>query len=52
MRFFKVPFLSVIYLKRGGNKVWVLGQGGTCKPAPNGANDLKFCMQGAFVGYY
>ena len=51
MRFFKAPFLSVIYSKRGGSKVWVLRQG-TCNPAPNGPNDLKFCMQGAFVGYY
>ena len=37
---------------KGGSKVWVLGQGGACNSAPNGPNDLQFCMQGAFVGYF
>ena len=35
---------------KGGSKVWVLGQGGAFNSAPNGANDLKFCMQGGFWG--
>ena len=35
-----------------GSKVLVLGQGGACNSAPKGPNDLKFCMQGAFVCYY
>ena len=38
--------------EKGGSKVRVLGQGGTCNSVPNGPNDLKFCMQGAFVCYY
>ena len=37
---------------KGGSKVRVLGQGGACNSVPNGPNDLKFCMQGAFVCYY
>ena len=37
---------------RGGSKVWFFGQGGACYSASNGQNDLKFCMLGAFVGYY
>ena len=39
-------------IKKGGSKVRVLGQEGACNSAPNGPNDLKFCMQGAFVCYY
>ena len=38
--------------EKGGSKVRVLGQGGACNSVPNGPNDLKFCMQGAFVCYY
>ena len=37
---------------KGGSKVRVLGQGGACNSVPCGPNDLKFCMQGAFVCYY
>ena len=37
---------------KGGSKVHVIRQGGVCSSAPNGPNDLKICMQGAFVGYY
>ena len=37
---------------KGGSKVRVFGQGGACNSAPKGPNDLKFCMQGAFVCYY
>ena len=41
-----------IFLTKGGSKVRVLRQGGACNSAPKGPNDLKFCMQGAFVCYY
>ena len=41
-----------IHFLKGGSKVQFLGQGGACNSAPNGPNDLKFCMQGAFVCYY
>ena len=37
---------------KGGSKVLFLGQGGACYSVPNGPNDLKFCIHGAFVGYY
>ena len=30
--------------EKGGSKVRVLGQEGACNSAPNGPNDLKFCM--------
>ena len=42
----------MLIMKRGGSKDRFLGQGGACNSAPNGPNDLKFCIQGAFVGYY
>ena len=40
------------FFQKGGSKVCFLGQGGVCNSAPKGPNDLKFCMQGAFVCYY
>ena len=39
-------------LKEKGGGVWFLGQGGACNSFPKGPNDLKFCMQGTFAGYY
>ena len=39
-------------VKKGGSKVRVLRQGGACNSVTNGPNNLKFCMQGAFVCYY
>ena len=45
-------FGNWMILKKGGSKVRVLGQEGACNSAPNGPNNLKFCMQGAFVCYY
>ena len=36
---------------KGGAKVQVLGHGGGCNSAPNEPNDLKFCIQEAFLGY-
>ena len=47
--YFSLRFF-ILYHKKGGSKVQVLGQGGACNSAHNGPNDLKFCMQGAFVG--
>ena len=38
--------------KMGGRKVRFLGEGGACNSVPNRPNDLKFCIQGAYVGYY
>ena len=49
--FFLILVVNSKYIK-GGSKVRVLGQGGACNSAPKGPNDLKFCMQGAFVCYY
>ena len=43
---------TIPFKQKGGSKVRVLGQGGACNSVPNGPNDLKFCMQGAFVCYY
>ena len=43
---------SVPVLRKRGCKVQFLGQGCACNSAPNGPNKLKFCIQGAFVGYY
>ena len=46
-------WLEIIYIFwKGGSKVQVLGQGDAFNSAPNGLNDLKFCMVGAFMGYY
>ena len=48
-------FISLLFhlsIEKGGSKVWVLRQGDACNSAPKWPNDLKFCMQGAFVGYY
>ena len=36
---------------KGGEQSPDSRTGGCCKMAPNGRNDLKFCMQGSFVGY-
>ena len=38
--------------EKGWSKVQVLGQRGVCNSGPNGPNELKFCMQGDFVGYF
>ena len=46
-----LEYLSLFFIK-GGMKVHVLEQGGVCNSAPNGPNDVKICLQGAFVGYY
>ena len=55
----KIWLLFLLYLVffgkfglKGGEQSPVLGQGGACNSVPNGPNDLKFCMQGAFVCYY
>ena len=34
---------------KGGQQSPVYWTGGVCNSAPNGPNDLKFCMQGALV---
>ena len=47
-----LKFIAVSKIQKGGSKVRVLGQGGACNSVPNGPNDLKFCMQGAFMCYY
>ena len=50
---FCYPFSTLTAsISKGGSKVRVIRQGGACNSAPKGPNDLKFCMQGAFVCYY
>ena len=36
-------------LEKVGSKVRFLGQGDACNSVLNGPNELKFCIQGAFV---
>ena len=46
----KIVKKDLLIQRKGGSKVWVLGQGGDCNSATNGPNDLKSLMQGAFMG--
>ena len=41
-----------MFLSKGGDQSPDSQTGGCHKTAPNGLNDLKFCMQGAFVHLY
>ena len=49
---FCIKSLTLNISVKGGSKVWVLGQEAVCNSGPYGPNDFKFCMQGAFVGYF
>ena len=44
--------LEVLLKHKGGSKVQFLGQVWACNSAPIGPNNLKCCIQMAFVGYH